>query len=316
MKSYRPAKTLLSVIVIVLLSSGCTGSSTQPVHQQTAPEQGQEATPDIRVTTTFTITADMVAAIGGEHVTVTSLTPPGADIHSYEPTPTDIVTAQHSDLIVEHGLGLDSWLSTMTNSVSSARITVTEGITPIPIAAGEYEGVPNPHAWLSAENAHIYIANIVRVLSDIAPEHAAEFAERGRAYSDRIDTRFEQIRELTETIPPENRTVVTCEGAFSYLTAELGFTEAWLWPVNAEREATPRRVAAVIDTVRDQGVPTVFCESTVGDKPMRLVTEDTGASFGGVLYVDSLTDAAGPAPTYLDLLSYNATVITQGLATS
>lgn len=118
--------------------------------------------------------------------------------------------------------------------------------------------MPNPHAWLSAENAHIYIANIVRVLSDIAPEHAAEFAERGRAYSDRIDTRFEQIRELTETIPPENRTVVTCEGAFSYLTAELGFTEAWLWPVNAEREATPRRVAAVIDTVRDQGFPQCF----------------------------------------------------------
>jgi manganese transport system substrate-binding protein len=106
---------------------------------------------------------------------------------------------------------------------------------------------------------------------------------------------------------------VTCEGAFSYLARDTGLTERYIWPVNAEQQATPQQIAGVIDFVRGSRVPAVFCESTVSDAPMQRVVEATGSAYGGVLYVDSLSEADGPVPTYLDLIRHDATTIIAGL---
>ena len=116
-----------------------------------------------------------------------------------------------------------------------------------------------------------------------------------------------------DALPPSKRALVTCEGAFSYLARDAGLTEKYIWPVNAEQQATPQQIASTIEFVRTNDVPAVFCESTVSGAPMQRVVEATGTRFGGVLYVDSLSEADGPVPTYLDLIHYDATTIAAAL---
>jgi manganese transport system substrate-binding protein len=117
-------------------------------------------------------------------------------------------------------------------------------------------------------------------------------------------------------LPENQRALVTCEGAFSYLARDAGLTEQYIWPVNAEQQATPQQITSAIEFVEANHVPAVFCESTVSDKPMQQVVEATGAAFGGTLYVDSLSAADGPVPTYLDLIRYDATTIVDALTGS
>ena len=114
-------------------------------------------------------------------------------------------------------------------------------------------------------------------------------------------------------LPAGQRALVSCEGAFSYLARDAGLSEAYIWPVNAEQQATPQQIIAAIDFVRANSVPAVFCESTVSDAPMQQVVGATGAKFGGTLYVDSLSEADGPVPTYLDMIRHDTDVILGGL---
>ena len=107
---------------------------------------------------------------------------------------------------------------------------------------------------------------------------------------------------------------MTCEGAFSYLARDFGMQELYLWPMNADQVGTPQQVRAVIDGVREHDVKAVFCESTVSTAPAQQVARETGARYGGELYVDSLSLADGPVPTYLDLLRVTATTIVEGLS--
>ena len=113
-------------------------------------------------------------------------------------------------------------------------------------------------------------------------------------------------------IPAGQRWLVTSEGAFPYLARNFGMRELFLWAVNADQQGTPQQVQKVIDGVRANKIPVVFSESTVSDKPARQVAKESGARYGGVLYVDSLTDEKGPAPTYLRLLEHNAETIVKG----
>jgi manganese/iron transport system substrate-binding protein len=106
---------------------------------------------------------------------------------------------------------------------------------------------------------------------------------------------------------------VSCEGAFSYLARDLGLREAYLWPINADATGTPQQVRSVIDTVREHAIPAVFCESTVSSDPAQQVARETGARFGGVLYVDSLSEAGGPVPSYADLLRVTTQTVVDGL---
>lgn len=265
------------------------------------------------VLTTFTVIADMARNVGGEHVRVDSITKPGAEVHGYEPTPGDLRAAAGADLVFDNGLGLERWFGQFIADLDADHVVLSDGVDPIPIGDGATAGPHNPHAWMSPTAATIYIDNIVAGLSELAPEHADDFAANGSAYK----TELEQIRvELVTALnglPEHRRSLVTCEGAFSYLARDAGMQEAYLWPVNSEREGTPQQIARTVDFVRRNEVPAVFCESTVSDKAQRQVAADTGSSFGGILYVDSLSEPDGPVPTYLDLLRHDVATITSGL---
>jgi manganese/iron transport system substrate-binding protein len=278
-----------------------------------APALAQAPRPK-RVVATFTVLADMAQNVAGTAVLVESLTRPGAEIHDYEPTPLDVVRAQAADLVLWNGMGLERWFERFFSRVNGVRDAVlTMGITPVGIGEGPYANQPNPHAWMSPTLALIYVENIRRALTAIEPHHEAAFQANAQAYAAQIRAVDARLRERLATIPAERRVLATCEGAFSYLTRDYTMREAYLWPINSEDEGSPRQVRALIDTVRRSRVPAVFCESTVNDRPMRQVARETGARFGGVLYVDSLTGPDGAAPTYLKLLEANAETILRGL---
>lgn len=265
------------------------------------------------VLTAFTVLADIASEVAGDHLQIASVTKVGAEIHGYEPTPRDIAKAAQADLILDNGLGLEAWFEKFLHAVDVPHVVVSEGITPIDITGDAYAGKPNPHTWMSPVNVQIYVDNMVEAFSRLAPEHADAFTENGAEYKAALQTVHDELVERLAEVPERRRVLVTCEGAFSYLARDSGLREAYIWPVNAEQQATPQQIAAVIALVSADDVPAVFCESTVSDKPMQQVVEATGVRFGGVLYVDSLSESDGAVPTYLDLIRHDTAVIVDAL---
>lgn len=268
----------------------------------------------MKVVTTFTVLADMVRNVAGDAADVVSVTKPGAEIHGYEPTPLDIVRASNADLILWNGLNLELWFKQFLSNMSDVpSATLSDGIEPLPISGGEYDGKPNPHAWMGLSNALIYIDNIETALADQDPANADTYKANAEAYRARVRDTIGPLRDRIAALPEDHRWLVSCEGAFSYLAKDFGLKELYLWPINADQVGTPQQVRAVIDGVRENHIPAVFCESTVNTAPARQVARETGAAYGGVLYVDSLSARDGPVPTYLDLLRVTSQTIADGL---
>lgn len=270
----------------------------------------------MKVVTSFTIIADMARNVAGDAAEVVSVTKPGAEIHGYEPTPRDLVRAADADLILWNGLNLELWFEQFLSNLGDVpSATVSDGISPIPISSGSYEGKSNPHAWMGLENAQIYIDNIARALSEQDPENASTYAENAATYKAKLRETVGPLRDAVAAIPEDDRWLVTCEGAFSYLARDFSMKELYLWPMNADQVGTPQQVRSVIDTVRSNNIDAVFCESTVSQDPAKQVARETNATYGGVLYVDSLSTEDGKVPTYLDLLTVTAQTIADSLTT-
>ncbi|WP_269583153.1 metal ABC transporter substrate-binding protein [Roseibium sp. Sym1] len=273
-----------------------------------------QAEDKMKVVTTFTVLADIARNVAGEAAEVVSITKPGAEIHGYQPTPQDIVRASDADLILWNGMNLELWFEQFLSNLGDVpSATLSDGIDPIPIAYGSYEGKPNPHAWMGLDNALIYIDNIEKAFAGNDPDNAAVYARNAEAYKDRLRETIEPLRQAVAEIPEDRRWLVTCEGAFSYLARDFGMKELYLWPMNADQVGTPQQVRSVIDGVRENEIPVVFCESTVNTAPAKQVARETGSSYGGELYVDSLSEAGGPVPTYLDLLKVTSGTVVEGL---
>lgn len=271
----------------------------------------------LKVVTTFTVLADMAQNVAGDAADVVSVTRPGAEIHGYQPTPGDIRRSLDADLILWNGLNLELWFEQFLDNLGDVpSVTLTEGIDPIAIASGGYEGQTNPHAWMGLDNALIYVDNIERALSEADPANAEVYASNAAAYKQQIQDTITPLREAVLMIPEGQRWLVTCEGAFSYLARDFEMQELYLWPMNADAVGTPQQVRRVIDTVRAEDIPVVFCESTVNTDPAQQVARETGVTYGGELYVDSLSEADGPVPTYLDLLTVTSRTVAEGLTGS
>lgn len=267
-----------------------------------------------KAVTTFTVIADMAQNVAGDAAIVESITKAGAEIHGYQPTPRDIIRAQDADLILWNGLNLELWFEQFFGNLSDVpSATLSDGIAPMSISSGEYDGKPNPHAWMSLESALVYVDNIRDAFAEHDPENAAIYAANAEEYKAEITATIAPLREQILAVPAEQRWLVSCEGAFSYLARDFGMQELYLWPINADQQGTPQQVRRVIDTVRENNIPAVFCESTVSQAPAEQVARETDAEYAGVLYVDSLTAADGPVPTYLDLLRVTTETIAAGL---
>ncbi|WP_279443404.1 metal ABC transporter substrate-binding protein [Actinobacillus equuli] len=270
-----------------------------------------------KVVTTFTVIQDIAQNVAGDKAIVESITKPGAEIHDYQPTPKDIAKAQKADLILWNGMNLERWFERFFENVKGKpAVVVTEGITPIAITEGEYKNLPNPHAWMSSANALQYIENIRAALVKYDPKNAESYNQNAKAYAEKVKAIAEPLRQRLSVIPEAQRWLVTSEGAFSYLAQDYQLKELYLWAINAEEQGSPQQVKKVIDGVKANHIPVVFSESTVSDKPAKQVAKETGALYGGVLYVDSLSTKDGPVPTYLDLLKVTISTIVDGFEKS
>lgn len=312
----RCASALAAALLLGV--AGCAAPTNAPDPAPSASADRSDRGDDRPVVlTTFTVLADIAQNVAGDRLRVESITKPGAEIHGYEPTPGDLRRAAEADLVIDNGMGLEAWFERFTSGIDAPRVVASEGIDPIPIAddgkGSEYAGAPNPHAWMSPSDAQVYVDNLVEAFGELDPEHADEFAANGAAYQAELREVSGMLEAELGSLPASQRALVTCEGAFSYLARDAGLSERYLWPVNAEQQATPQRVAAVIDFVRENEVPAVFCESTVSDAGMQRVVESSKAEFGGTLYVDSLSEPDGPVPSYLELIRHDAETIVSGL---
>ncbi|WP_417309196.1 metal ABC transporter substrate-binding protein [Devosia sp.] len=274
------------------------------------------AQPKLKVVTTFTIIADIAQNVAGDAAEVVSITRPGAEIHNFQPGPRDVARTQDAGLVLWNGMNLEQWFEKFFTNVGDVpQAVVSDGVEPIGISEGPYTGKPNPHAWMSPANALIYVENIRKAMSDVDPANAETYAANAAAYAEQIKALDAPLRERLARIPEGQRWLVTSEGAFSYLARDYGLKELYLWPINADQQGTPQQVRHVIDEVRANDIPVVFSESTISDKPAKQVAKETGATYGGVLYVDSLSEANGPVPTYLKLIETTVDTIARGFGT-
>ena len=298
------SRTVISVgIFLTLLLGGC---ETNPQQEKT---EGKK-----KVVTTFTILEDIAQNIAGDKLEVESITRIGSEIHGYEPTPSDLIKAQDADLILYNGMNLERWFAKFYDNLDDVdSVLLTEGIEPIAIAEGPYQDKPNPHAWMSPRNALIYVDNIHQAFVILDPENIDTYNANAAAYREKLKEIDRKLSADLARLPANQRYLVTCEGAFSYLTRDYQLEEIYMWPINAENQSTPKQIQQVIEQVQTNSVPAVFCESTVSNEGQKEVTKETGATYGGTLYVDSLSTKDGPVPTFLDLLEYDAQTITQGL---
>ena len=297
---------LVATAALALLSMSLPASA-----QDTGQDAGQGK---FKAVTTFTVIADMAQNVAGDAAIVESITRPGAEIHNYAPTPRDILRAQDADMILWNGLDLERWFERFFRNLSDVpSVVVSDGIEPIGIAEGPYDGKPNPHAWMSPTSALIYVDNIRDAFVEHDPANAEIYRNNAERYKHEIEAAFAPIRESLARIPEQDRWLVTSEGAFSYLARDFGLRERYLWPINADQQGTPQQVREVIDVIRANDIPAIFSESTVSDKPAQQVARETGIRYGGVLYVDSLSEPDGPVPTYIDLLRVTSETIVKGL---
>lgn len=303
-------------IPVLLGAALLAGAAGPAVAQASDAGPARPLAKPLKVVTTFTVIADIARNVAGDRAVVESITKPGAEIHDYQPTPQDIVRAQGADLVLWNGLNLERWFERFFETLREVpSVVVTEGIAPMGIGEGPYTGRPNPHAWMSPTNALVYVDNIRKALAAHDPANAAAYARNAAAYAETIRALDAPLRARLAAIPEPQRWLVTSEGAFSYLARDYGLREAYLWPINADEQGTPRQVRKVIDLVRKNRIPVVFSESTISDRPARQVARETGARYGGVLYVDSLSAEGGPVPTYLDLLKVTVETIATGFGT-
>jgi manganese/iron transport system substrate-binding protein len=267
----------------------------------------------LRVVTTFTILQDIAQNVAGTAAIVESITKPGAEIHDYQPTPLDVVKAQSADLILWNGMNLELWFEKFFANIRNVPSAVlTEGIVPMGIKEGPYTDKPNPHAWMSTQSALVYVENIRKALAKADPANAATYAQNAATYSAEIKAVDAPLRERLAKVPVGQRILVSSEGAFSYLTRDFGWQEAYIWPINSDEQGSPQQVRRLIDLVRKNKIPVVFSESTISDRAAKQIARETGARYGGVLYVDSLSAANGPVPTYLKLLEVTVETMAKG----
>ena len=299
-------KTLTACFGLCAVLTACDKPSDEAASTQTQTDK-------MTVVTTFTIIEDIAQNVAGEAADVESITKAGAEIHDYEPTPKDIAKVKEADLILYNGMNLERWFEKFyADAKDTPAVVVTDGITPIPIKAGSYKDLPNPHAWMSTSNALIYVENIKNAFIAHDPKNKDVYIKNAEAYAQKIKAMDEPLRAKLAQIPENERWLVTSEGVFGYLAKDYGLKEAYLWDINAEQQGTPQQVKALIDTVKTNKIPVVFSESTISDKPAKQVAKETGANYGGVLYVDSLSEKDGAVPTYLDLLNVTASTVVKG----
>ncbi len=261
---------------------------------------------ELKAVASFTVLADVVKQVGGNHVTVTSLVKPDGDPHEFEPSPSDAKSLKAADVVFVSGLGLEGWMDRLISAsgYKGTPVNVSEGIK---TRSMEEDGktVTDPHVWNSPVNVKIWVQNIETTLSAADPADKADFKANAEAYLKTLDDLNTFAHAKFDSIPEDRRKVLTSHDAFGYFGREYKVTFLSPLGVSTETEASAGDVAKLIEQIKTEHVKTYFFENSNDPRLVKQVAKATGAQPGGELYVESLSKAKGPAPTYEKMFRYN-----------
>lgn len=273
----------------------------------------------LRVVTSFTVLADLIRQVGGDHVQVTALVPPGEEPHTYEPTPGDMKAVSRARLVFYNGAHLEEWWSQFVRNVSPGVpvVDLSKGLPVLhmpgpPSADGHAGEEPNPHFWLDVMNAKIYVERIRDALGRADPANADAYADRAKTYLAKLDSLDVWIRTQVAMIPPARRKLVAFHDAFPYFAKRYGFSISGYVVASPGKEPSARELADLGRRIREERVPAVFAEAELNPKTMQILGRDAGVKVVTNLYIESLSQ--GPeANSYIALMRHNVTMIVNAL---
>ena len=266
----------------------------------------------LKIVVSFSVLQDLVEEIGGEHVEVSAIVPPNADPHTYQPKPADAKSLSRADIIFMNGLGFEGWLGRLVAASGFKGALVVAGEN-IPARLSPANRETDPHAWHNVENAIRYAQTISRTLVDFDPLHKNYYEKRLAHYVNQLKNLHHEIHALFKGIPQENRKVVTTHDAFGYFGEAYQVSFFSPIGVNTEIQPSAQAIARLIDFIRLHAITAMFVENLASKQLLNQIAEETGVRVGGTLYADSLSEKAGPAPTYIEMMRYNATLIANAL---
>ena len=291
---------LFLVVLLILAVGSCSGATPA-------------ATSGPHVLATTSIVADVVAQVGGQYINLTTLLPVGTDPHEFSPRPQDAAALADADIIFANGAGLESFLpSLLENADASGK--VVEVSTGIPLLSLPGTTGSDPHTWMDPNNVIVWTDNIAVALANADPAHASEYQTNASTYAVALRDLDAWIRTQVDQVPPSNRLLISDHAVLGYFAARYDFTQAGTITGSFSSEAAPsaQELAALEDKIRADGVRAFFVTEASNQALVDQIAADTAIQ-AVWLYHASLTDASGPAPTYLDFVRYNVNAIVKAL---
>ena len=281
-----------------------------------AQDKNSARTP-IKVVATTSILGDLVKNVGGDRADVSTLVGPNSDAHVYSPSPLDARKLHEAQVVIVNGLGLEGWMTRLVQAsgTKAATVIATKGITPRKMEDEHQAGrlITDPHAWQSIANAKVYVANIRDGLIKADPAGKTAYEANAKAYTAKLDDLEKEVKAAIATIPPNHRRIITTHDAFGYFGDAYGMEFIAPEGVSTETEPSAKDVAKIITQIRKQKIPAVFLENISDPRLMEQIAKESGAKIGGALFSDALSDAKGPAATYIDMMRNNIREFTAAL---
>lgn len=258
------------------------------------------------VVASFSVLADMVREVGGDQLRVRALVGANGDPHVYEPTPSDSAALVHAQLVVINGLGLEGWMDRLitASGYKGPVIIASQGITTINAKAGA-QFTTDPHAWTSVAKALIYAKNIQQALINADPSHATHYQISGERYLAALNDLDSWVNRKLAAIPLAQRKIITSHASFGYLGADYGIEFHAPQGFSTASDPSAQQIAGLIEQIRHNKINAVFIENATDGRLMQQVSRETRAKLGGILYAEALSQANGPAASYIKMIRYN-----------
>ena len=311
-------KKFLVATLVVLGIAGCATGKENSSQTTSATAESKK----IQVVTTNSIIYDMTKNIAGDLVDLHSIVPVGQDPHEYEPLPEDVQKVQKADLIFYNGINLenaeDAWFTKMVKNAGKVAdkdyFAVSDGVDVIYLEGANEKGKEDPHAWLNIENGVIYAKNIAKQLIAKDPKNKETYEKNLAAYVEKLEALDKDAKQRIAKIPEEKRLIVTSEGCFKYFSKAYDIKSAYIWEINTEEEGTPEQIANLVRQLRASKVPSLFVESSVDDRPMKTVSQETGLPIFSTIFTDSIAEEGKDGDSYYSMMKWNLDKIIEGLS--
>ena len=311
-------KKLLVAALVVLGIAGCATGKENSSQTTSATAESKK----LQVVTTNSIIYDMTKNIAGDLVDLHSIVPVGQDPHEYEPLPEDVQKVQKADLIFYNGINLENggnaWFTKMVKNAKKEAnkdyFAVSDGVQVIYLEGQNEAGKEDPHAWLNIENGIIYAKNIAKQLIAKDPKNKEAYEKNLAAYVEKLEALDKDAKARIAKIPEEKRLIVTSEGCFKYFSKAYDIPSAYIWEINTEEEGTPEQITKLVRQLRESKVPSLFVESSVDDRPMKTVSQETGKPIHSTIFTDSIAEEGKDGDSYYSMMKWNLDKIIEGLS--